>query len=158
MAKQLNRAGAGSEKDKTGKQLITVQVRLSFCGELERAYRTVIFFCGKKVKDFWEQDDNKYSKNIQRKGGVKMRIVRTEKVQGIYGNQSLKRAETKTGASYGKDSVVFSNFARELQLASKAVREAPEVRADKVDQLRARIESGQYNVSASQIAEKILGF
>ncbi len=87
-----------------------------------------------------------------------MRIVRTEKVQGIYGNQSLKRAETKTGASYGKDSVVFSDFARELQLASKAVREAPEVRADKVDQLRARIESGQYNVSASQIAEKILEF
>ena len=87
-----------------------------------------------------------------------MRIVRTEKVQGIYGNQSLKRAEMKNGTSYGKDRVEFSDFAKELQLASKAVREAPEVRMDKVDRLKAQIESGQYNVSASQIAEKIFGF
>ena len=87
-----------------------------------------------------------------------MRIVGTEKVQGIYGKQAVKRTETKVGASYGKDSVVFSNFAKELQLASKAVKEAPEVRTEKVDRLKAQVESGQYNVSASQIAEKILGF
>lgn len=88
----------------------------------------------------------------------KMRIVRTDKVQSIYGNQSLKRAEMKTGVTYAKDSVVFSNFAKEMQLASKAVKDAPEVRTEKVDQLKAQIESGRYNVSASQIAEKILGF
>ena len=87
-----------------------------------------------------------------------MRIVGPEKVQGVYGKQSLKRAEMKAEASYGKDSVVFSNFAKELQLASKAVKEASEIRAEKVDRLKAQVESGQYNVSASQIAEKILGF
>ncbi len=121
-------------------------------------YKSLFIFLWEKVKYSEGKDDNKYSKIIQRRGDVKMRIVRTEKIQGVYGNQSLKRAEVKTGVSYGKDSVIFSNFAREMQLASKAVREAPEVRAEKVEQLKAQLEAGKYNVSASQIADKILGF
>ena len=87
-----------------------------------------------------------------------MRIVRTDKIQSVYGNQPVKRPEAKTGASYGQDSVVFSTFAKEMQFAGKAVKEAPEVRVDKVEQLKAQIEAGKYNISANQIAEKILGF
>ncbi|RRD94367.1 flagellar biosynthesis anti-sigma factor FlgM [Clostridiales bacterium COT073_COT-073] len=87
-----------------------------------------------------------------------MRIVRTEKLQSVYGNQPVKRAEAKAGVSYGQDSVVFSTFAREMQFANKAVKEAPEVRVEKVNMLKAQIEAGKYNISANQIAEKILGF
>lgn len=86
-----------------------------------------------------------------------MRIVRTNHIQRIYGNQPVKKPEAKTGTSYGQDSVVFSTFAKEMQIAGKAVKEAPEVRVDKVNQLKAQIEAGKYNISANQIADKILG-
>lgn len=87
-----------------------------------------------------------------------MRIVRTDKLQNIYGSQPVKRPEPKTEVSYGQDKVVFSTFAKEMQIAGKAVKEAPDVRVDKVNDLKAQIEAGKYNITANQIAEKILGF
>lgn len=87
-----------------------------------------------------------------------MRITGTDKIQGIYAKQSVKRVEPKSNTVQGHDSVSFSTFAKEMKLATKAVKEAPEVRMDKVNQIKAQIEAGQYNVTANQIAEKILGF
>lgn len=87
-----------------------------------------------------------------------MRIVGTDKLQGVYGKQAVKRVEAKTNSSQGHDSVSFSTFAREMKLATKAVKDAPDVRIDKVNQIKAQIEAGKYNVTANQIAEKILGF
>ncbi len=54
------------------------------------------------------------------------------------------------------DSAGFSERARELAKASAAVREAPEVRTEKVKELRARIRSGNYHPDAREIARKML--
>lgn len=87
-----------------------------------------------------------------------MRIVRTDSVQSAYGKNAVKRVEPKVAVAQGKDSVSFSSFAKDMKLATKAVKDAPDVRMDKVNQIKAQIEAGKYNVSANQIAEKILGF
>jgi negative regulator of flagellin synthesis FlgM len=56
-----------------------------------------------------------------------------------------------------RDSLSISVEARERQAALKAVQEAPDVRADRVAELRRRIAEGTYYVSAETLARDILG-
>ncbi len=54
------------------------------------------------------------------------------------------------------DKVQISDRSREIARAQEAVKSAPDVRADKVAELKAKIASGTYNVNASQVADAIL--
>ncbi|NPU84756.1 MAG: flagellar biosynthesis anti-sigma factor FlgM [Syntrophaceae bacterium] len=56
-----------------------------------------------------------------------------------------------------QERIDLSGKAKEVLQLQKAVTEAPEVREDRVNELKARIESGNYNVSAGDIASKIVG-
>ncbi len=56
-----------------------------------------------------------------------------------------------------QERIDLSGKARDVLQLQKAVTEAPEVREDKVNELKARIESGNHNVSAGDIASKIVG-
>jgi flagellar biosynthesis anti-sigma factor FlgM len=55
------------------------------------------------------------------------------------------------------DSVEISPQARDLARAQEAVEAAPDVRADRVDELRRQIEGGTYHVPAETLAQKLLG-
>ncbi|MDH7478490.1 MAG: flagellar biosynthesis anti-sigma factor FlgM [Syntrophomonadaceae bacterium] len=80
-----------------------------------------------------------------------LRIYRQEKVE------AANRAARPAGASgRDKDELVISNEARVLAVAQQAVREAPEVRADRVAALRAAIEKGAYRVPGERLAEAVL--
>lgn len=57
----------------------------------------------------------------------------------------------------GKDRIDLSPEALLLQRAQQAVLDAPDVRADVVDQVRQRIAAGSYQIDAAQIADKLLG-
>lgn len=70
-----------------------------------------------------------------------------------------KREIAETNKINKKDEVSISREAMDYQLVSKAVKaikELPDVREDKVAELRARIETGNYNVEGREIAEKLL--
>ncbi len=79
-------------------------------------------------------------------------------ISEIYKTYEAKPAvsgkKVKSGGK--KDNLNVSNQAREFQLAFKAVSSAPSVREDKVDDIKARIDSGSYSISAEAVADKIL--
>lgn len=54
------------------------------------------------------------------------------------------------------DAAVISNRGQLLQHLAEAVRQAPDVRDDRVDALREAVEQGRYRISEREIAEAIL--
>ena len=72
---------------------------------------------------------------------------------------SPKREIDEANKINKKDEVKISREAMDYQLVSKTVKtikELPDVREDKVEALRARIETGNYNIEGREIAEKLL--
>jgi len=60
------------------------------------------------------------------------------------------------GAAGEVDRLALSHRAEEIRAARAALAEAPEVRAERVAQLKAQIEAGTYRVDADTVAERIL--
>lgn len=54
------------------------------------------------------------------------------------------------------DTVVISDAARRIQEAQKQIQAIPDVRADKVAEIRNQIENGTYEIKADQIAGKMI--
>lgn len=91
-------------------------------------------------------------------------IISSHQIQHIlkaYGQKQINRSgEGKSAAplaSSGRDQAQLSPEARTLQTALAAVKEAPEIREEKVAELQRALCSGIYNVSAEEIADKMLG-
>lgn len=74
-------------------------------------------------------------------------VYKSKKAKGTYGSQTVSSA---------KDEVSFSSFAKDLAVAKKGVDATPDVRMEKVNDIKAQIQAGQYNISASQVADKLL--
>ena len=77
---------------------------------------------------------------------------KTEKVED--------RASEKAGAASNlvpEEKVNLSTTAKDVQALSKAISELPDVREDKVQELKDRIGKGAYKVDAEKIAEKMVG-
>lgn len=55
-----------------------------------------------------------------------------------------------------EEKVSLSSAAREIQQAEKALRELPEVRQEKINELKKQIAAGNYDVRGDKIAEKLL--
>jgi len=89
------------------------------------------------------------------------------KLHGI-GRSSLERITGRTveGAGLGApdatapatrtDQVALSQRAEEVRAARLALAATPEIRHQRVAELKARIESGQYQVDPYKVAERIL--
>ncbi|MBI5577889.1 MAG: flagellar biosynthesis anti-sigma factor FlgM [Deltaproteobacteria bacterium] len=54
------------------------------------------------------------------------------------------------------DTVVISDAAKRVQEAQKQIQAIPDVRADRVAELRNQIENGTYEIKADQIAGKMI--
>ena len=85
----------------------------------------------------------------------------------IYSNPNIQRVMNSYGVKAGKsekaesvkgvsDKIEISDAAKDFQVAMKAFKELPDVRESKVAALKDQINSGQYNVTGSEIADKIL--
>ena len=84
----------------------------------------------------------------------------------IAGQAAARRAERANSDSQLKgdpqnvrsssDTVEISDRSRELARARQAVDAAPDVRADRVAELKKRIEDGTYSVSPELLARKLL--
>ena len=55
------------------------------------------------------------------------------------------------------DSLALSSFDRDLRIAREQVLKSPEVRADKIVELKKQIQEGNYQVPAEHIVAKMIG-
>ena len=75
---------------------------------------------------------------------------------------SEKTAKAKTGRAKGGaegaegDKVQLSNRSKEFAKASAVVESSPEIRTEKVDSLKAKVDSGEYKIDADQVAQKMV--
>ena len=84
-----------------------------------------------------------------------MRIDAFSKISQLYKQNSTKQVEKASTVSK-KDRVEISQLGKDIQVAKQAVAQAPEIRQDKVNALKQSIASGNYNVSAEEIADKMI--
>jgi negative regulator of flagellin synthesis FlgM len=72
-------------------------------------------------------------------------------------DKTTRQSESsKAGALGGKDKATLSEQARLLARAHSALEAAPEVRADRVEELRKQIENGTYQVPHEELVKKLL--
>ena len=84
-----------------------------------------------------------------------MRIEAYNAVSQIY--QSNTRMTNKTAPNKGvNDQFEISQTAKNYQVAKQAVSSAPDIREDKVAEIKAKMASGTYSVTAQDFAEKVL--
>lgn len=83
-----------------------------------------------------------------------MRIDAYNQVTQVY-QTSRKTSVGKAGSLGSTDKVEISQFGRDYQIAKQAVAAASDIREDKVAEVKSRIESGTYDVSAEDFAAKL---
>jgi flagellar biosynthesis anti-sigma factor FlgM len=81
----------------------------------------------------------------------------TSQVAARRAERAANEAQPKPDAGrFPSDTLEISDGARELARARQAVDAAPDVRAEKVADIKKRIEDGTYTVSPHVLAQKIL--
>ncbi|MDR1665038.1 MAG: flagellar biosynthesis anti-sigma factor FlgM [Clostridiales bacterium] len=88
-----------------------------------------------------------------------IRAANVYNAYSVYNTKNTPRAKEversgKSGAV--KDEFSLSNQAGDYQTVRKVLVNIPDVRMDRVNQVKAKIEAGAYHVSASDVADKIL--
>lgn len=84
-----------------------------------------------------------------------MRIEAYNQIAGLYKASKTTKTYNTNGVG-GKDEVQISQTGRDFQIAKQAVKQSSDVREDKVAQLKAKIDSGEYQVSADDFAAKLM--
>lgn len=84
-----------------------------------------------------------------------MRIEAYNQIASMY--KATKPAKAQGSSQVGsKDVVQISRAGMDYQVAKQAIAQAPDVRMDKVAELKGRIASGEYQVSADDFASKLI--
>ena len=83
-----------------------------------------------------------------------MRIDAYNQISQVY-QANRNPTVSKAKSVYGSDKVEISQFGKDFQIAKQAVADAPDVRADKVAEVKAKLDAGTYNVSADDFAAKL---
>lgn len=84
-----------------------------------------------------------------------MRINSYQNVSNIYQANSTQQI-AKTSRSTKSDKLEISQMGKDYQVAKAAVANTPDVRMDKVNEIKERMEAGTYNVSSEEVANKLL--
>lgn len=84
-----------------------------------------------------------------------MRISGVNNILNNYNTQKIAQTDNKKKVK-GKDVFDISSTAKEYQIAKKALSQSPDIREDKVQDIKRRIETGNYNMNAQEIADKIV--
>ena len=79
------------------------------------------------------------------------------KITGVYGSQKKTGRIEKTGSvAPKKDVLSISNEARDYQVVTRALKDVPDVRRHRMDEIIRCIDTGSYNVSGRDVADKII--
>lgn len=85
-----------------------------------------------------------------------MRIEAYSQIQQMYNaSKPAAKPTVASGASF-KDKLNISSAGKDMQVARDALAKTPDVRADKVNELKNAIANGTYNVSGEDFADKLL--
>ncbi len=85
-----------------------------------------------------------------------MRVDALSQIQQVYGVNKSRRTSKTASTSSGKDAVEISSIGRDIQMAKSAVKDSPDVRQEKIAALKAKIQSGTYDVSGESFADKLM--
>lgn len=91
---------------------------------------------------------------------MKISFQQIQQAIQVYGNQGSKNDKGKVAKnekSFKLDEINLSSQVQSAQLAAKALAQLPEIREEKVANLKQAVKSGNYNVNGEDIAEKMLG-
>ncbi len=88
-------------------------------------------------------------------------IISNKQVQSILQLNNVNEVKKKgygvnTAPVNKSDSLVLSDHAQGLQFAKEQVLKSPEVRAEIISELKKRIQEGNYQVSGTDIAQKLI--
>lgn len=81
------------------------------------------------------------------------------KILSVYNKQQIKsnkKQDNKTNSLNFKDELSISNEAKEIQQLMKKLKDIPDVREEKINEIKERIKSGTYEINPEKIAEKML--
>ncbi len=79
------------------------------------------------------------------------------KITGVYGTQKNVGRVGKTGTvSAKKDVLSISSEAKDFQTVNRALKDVPDIRQGKVDEILGSMNSGSYNVSGRDVADKVI--
>lgn len=84
-----------------------------------------------------------------------MKINGINKISQIYKANKVSNIK-KVNSQKKKDSLQVSNQAKEIQIANNAARKVSSVRQEKVDEIKKRIESNNYNIDSKEVAKKMI--
>ena len=87
-----------------------------------------------------------------------MRIGAYNMINQIYSTSNTKKSTTTSNTNYAsfKDQVSFSAAGQDLQIAKNALAGTPDVRESLVSDIKAKMDSGNYEVSADDFATKLM--
>ena len=78
----------------------------------------------------------------------------------VTGKQSAKTgaAGDSSGVrgTQGAEHIALSSKAKEIQKSHEAVKSSPDIRVDKVEEIKAAIAEGRFHIDSHELAEKIL--
>lgn len=79
------------------------------------------------------------------------------KITGVYGTQKSIEKPGKTGTvTAKKDILSISSEAKDFQTALRVLKDVPDVRQGRVNEILGKIETGNYAVTGRETAEKIV--
>jgi len=79
------------------------------------------------------------------------------KVFGIYNNNNITgKVVKKDIVASSKDEYKISGLAKDFQTVMKTLRNVPDIRKEKVNEISRKIEPGTYRVEAGDISDKII--
>lgn len=79
------------------------------------------------------------------------------RVSGIYNHTNpVGKVIRQNGIALKKDEFKISGLAKDYQAVMKALRNIPDIRQEKVQEISSKIDKGQYNVKARDISNKII--
>lgn len=87
-----------------------------------------------------------------------MRINNSQNIQQVMKayNKNVSKVKKTEKATLQSDKIEISESAKDFQVAMKALSDVPEIREDKVKDLKKKIVDGNYQPSAKDIAKKML--
>ena len=85
-----------------------------------------------------------------------MRIDAYNQITQIYKTNKTGKVMSAASVSTARDEVQISSFGRDFQIAKQAVAAASDIRTEKVTDLKAKVDAGNYHVDNGDFASKLL--
>lgn len=84
-----------------------------------------------------------------------MRVDAYNKISQVYQKNTVQKT-MKTSGTKAADQLEISRTAKDYQIAKQAVAGTQDIRTDKINDIKNRMESGTYNISMEEVADKIV--